>query len=518
MRIVYWMSTVAVLFVVVPRESSCQTAANLPRESTFSLLDRQTPTPVPTPPPDLSLSLKAAIDVALENNPNLRQARSALEAADANFDLSRSPYRTLIDLGSVASTRLYKVHEIAGATVLNPTRSAQEGRPVYDYLGRHGSRTGDSEEIGVSQTLAKTFRNGTRLQLETDQTILQDSLRYYDDRPDQSHDLQGLARVSYAIPFNSRERLSIRTSLENAELSYQQALNNLYQQREQVMYQVQVSYWSLKLREANLQILRDDLAQRRWTYEYYQIQYEYGFAPEFSVKQSRVSMREREASILDQEAVLRSSYEDFNLLLGLPVEYRVELIDSLEVPTLGRAREEYVDLVLATNLRLKNVHLGLDRMDNDLAVTRLGQQPGVQLTSSYQRDDGGDSFANFQFQVSWPFGDGGATRARVRASESRIEEERIRLWDMERSLKQQVLQLLRDIETAQHQLEINEERAKLAAEALDTANFKFEHGQIDFRDLQAAQLDVANSRFTLAQTRFDLNVAIGELESLIHEY
>jgi outer membrane protein TolC len=348
--------------------------------------------------------------------------------------------------------------------------------------------------------------------------LLQDSLRYYDDNPDRNSDFQNSARLSYTIPFNSRARLSIRTDLENAELSYQQALNGFYQQREQVMYQVNARYWGLKLGEAQLQIRRDDLAQKRWTYEYYQIQNEYGFVPDLAVKQSRVSMNSAEAALLQVESSIRSFYEDFNLVLGLPLDYRVELTESLVAPTLERSPEDYVNLVLATNLQLKNMRLALNQTQNSLAVTKLGQQPDVGLTSSHQRDDGGDSFTNFQFQVSWPLGDGGATKARVRASESRIEQQLVDLWDTERSLKQQVQQLLRDIDTSQMQLKINDERVKLAAEALDTANFQFENGQFDFRDLQAAQLDLANSRLALEQTKYDLNVSIANLESMIHEY
>ncbi len=496
-----------------------QESALLPGETTRTLLEQTEPVHEPTLPHDIILSLEAAINVALDNNPAIRQARSNLEAAEANFDLSRSPYRTLINLNSVASARFTRVHELAGTTILNPTRSAQEGRPIYDYVGgRHTARTEDHEEIGLSQVFSKTFRNGTRLQFQTDETVVQDSLRFYDDDPDKSSDLQGSAQVTYTIPFNSRARLSISTDLENAELAYQQSLNTFYVQREQLIYQVNVAYWNLQLSEARLDIQRDDLAQKRWTYEYYRIQNEYGFVPDLLVKQSRVVMNEAEASLLELESRVQSDYENFNLLLGLPLDYRVELTDPLTVPELERTPEEYVDRVLQTNLQLKNLRLALDQMENNLAVTRLGQQPDVQLVSSYQHDDGGDSFANLQFLVSWPFGDGGATKARVRASQSNIDEQLVEIWDTERALKQRVLRIMRDIETARRQLKINEERVKLAAEALDTANFQFENGQIDFRDLQDAQADLANSRLVLEMTKYELVVSAAELESLIHEY
>ena len=518
MKFAQWVFMAVLLLMGAPTPLYGQQTADLPKEVTVSMLDRKIPTPVPTPPPDISLSLKAAIDIALEQNPNLRQARNSLEAADANFDLSRSPYRTMIDVGGSANSRYTKFHQIAGSTVLNPTRSAEEGRSVFDFFGRHGTRSQDRQDVSFSQTITKTFRNATRLQFQTSEQLMQDSLAFFDDDTSKSHDLQNSAQVSYTIPFNSRSRLSIRTNLENAELSYEQALNNLYLQREQVIYQVKVSYWNLQLSEAQLQIRRDDLAQRRWTYEYYQIQHEYGFVPELFVKQARVSMRGREASLLDLDATVRSRYENFNLLLGLPVDYRVGLTESLEVPKVDRSPEEYVKLALSTNLQVKNFGLGIDQMENSLAVTKLGRQPNVDLVNSYSRDDGGDSFANFRFQVSWPFGDGGATKARTRASKSRIEEQRIGLWDLERGLRQQVMQLVRDIETAQRQLEINEESVMLATEALDTANFQFENGQIDFRDLQAAQIDLANSRVSLEVTKFNLHLALANLESMIHEY
>ncbi len=475
-------------------------------------------TPVPTPPPDVSLSLMAAIDVALENNPGLLEARQSLDAADANFDLAHSPYRSLVDLGADASARFTGIHEIAGSVVLNPTRSAQEGSPVYDYIGHHGSRHEDHQDVGFNQTISKTFRNATRLQLTTTERLQQDSIRYYDDDEDKGSDLQSAVQLSYVIPLNSRERLRIDTTLDNAGLSYEQALNSLYQQREQVMYSVNTNYWNLKYSEANLAIQEDYLSQAQRTYESFNVKLEYGFASEFQVKQSRVAMRRIESNLVGLRSNLRNDYESFNILLGLPLDYRVELTDEMKVPEITRSKEEYVNLALDTNLQLKNMRLAIEQAENNLRLTRLGQQPDIRLGTSYMRDDGGDSMANVSFNFSWPFGDGGATTARVRASESRLEEQRIRLKDEERRLRQQVLDLLRQIQTAREQLAINQENVNLSKEALDIANFRFENGQIEFRDLQDAQIDLANSRVAYEGTVRTLNIAVAALEALIHEY
>ncbi|MFH1741231.1 MAG: TolC family protein [bacterium] len=515
MKIAQLLSTVVLLTMAAPISILAQPVEDAVKQP-LPVADLKPSASVPTPPPDLSLSLDAAIDVALENNPSLLEARSRLEAADADLDLSRSPYRPLVNFDTDASARFVGIHEIGGNVVLDATRSAQEGRLIYDRLGTNDFRREDHEEFNVTQRLTRTFHNGTQFQLETSESMLQDSLSYYDDDPYRSHDLQSAARVNYTIPFNSRERLRIRTNLNNADLSYEQSLNSLTQQQEDVIYRVNVAYWNLKYSEEDLAIQRDYLDQSRRTYESFQIRNEYGFVSDFDVKQSRVAMRRIEASLLAQETQVRDQYESLNLLLGLPIDHRIELTDPLKVSEQVRSDEEYIDLVLSTNLLLKNIRLGIDQSENNLTVTKLGQQPSVALVNSYQRDDGGDSYANFLFQVSWPFGDGGATKARVRASENRIEEQRIRLWDEERSLRQQVIQILRQIETAREQLTINEENAILSKEALDIANFRFENGQIEFRDLQDAQIDLANSRVSQANTIRSLNVSFAALESLIH--
>jgi len=479
---------------------------------------QETPTPEPTPPPDLVLSLEDAVGMALQNNPDLRQTRTSLEAADADFDLSRAPYRPLVDLNHTASARFIGVHEIAGRTVFNPTRSAQEGQAVYDRFGSHDYREDDHQQVDFTQNITRTFHNGHRLQFQTTEHLYQDSLAYYDDDPDKGSDLQSNARLSYTIPFNSREKLRIRRDLENADLAHQQAQYALVTEEERLIYQVNVAYWNLKYREEDLAIQKDYLSQARKTYEYYQIHNEYGFTSDFDVKQSRVAMRKIEAGLLAAKSGLEDDYEALNLLLGTPINYRIQLTDPLEVAKGERVAQDYIDLALSTNLNLETIRLSLKQSENSLGITRLGQQPTVELVNSYQRDDGGDNMANFQFQVLWPFGDGGATRARVRASESRIEEQQIRLWEEERALRQEVLQVLRQIETAKEQLKINEENVRLAGEALEIANFQFENGEIGFRDLQDAQIDLANSRFSCAGTIRTLNVSYAALESLIHEH
>ncbi|HOE10884.1 MAG TPA: TolC family protein [bacterium] len=508
----------ALLWMGTPDALHSQPEAPAPTAESAVPPAQETPTPEPTPPPDLILTLGDAVSMALQNNPDLRQARTSLEAADAEFDLSRSPYRSLVDLNQTASARFIGVHEIAGRTVFNPTRSAQEGQAVYDRFGSHDYREDDHQQVDFTQNITRTFRNGHRLQFQTTQHLYQDSLAYYDDDPDRSSDFQSNARLSYTVPFNSREKRRIHRDLENADLAHQQSQYALVTEEENLIYRVNIAYWNLKYSEEDLAIQRDYLSQARKTYEFYQIQNEYGFVSDFDVKQSRVAMRKIEAGLLAGEAGVKDDYEALNLLLGTPINYRIQLTDPLEVSKSEKPAQEYIDLALSTNLNLETIRLNLKQNENDLAVTRLGQQPTVELVNSYQRDDGGDNMANFQFQVLWPFGDGGATRARVRASESRLEEQRIRLWEEERALRQQVIQVLRQIETAKEQLKINEENVRLAREALDIADFKFENGQIGFRDLQDAQIDLANSRVSCAGTIRTLNVSYAALESLIHEH
>jgi len=120
---------------------------------------------------------------------------------------------------------------------------------------------------------------------------------------------------------------------------------------------------------------------------------------------------------------------------------------------------------------------------------------------------------------SWPFSDGGATKARVRAAQETIKQLQTNLWDSERNLVQQTYSDLRDLQLQRQRMDILQRNVDLATINLENGLYDFENfGQITFRDVQDLQVELARNRADLVNSKVLYNISRSNLMQKIHDY
>ncbi len=325
--------------------------------------------------------------------------------------------------------------------------------------------------------------------------------------------------VNYSLPLNSRPREQNRTQLENSRISALQADYSLYSQGKTTEDIVISRYWNIKQLEERLVIQRERLLQSRRVAFIIETQYEFENESRQNVGQAQTDVLNNEANLIDLEGNLKNSTESFNIFLGIPVDTNLVLTDVLDVAPLPMSGKDYVALVTETNVDLKSQRLTIRRTENSLRVARLGQQPDLLLSTFANQDDEGGQNLGAGLIFSWPFGDGGATRARVRSLTHSLEQAKIRLWDAERQLVQQTYSDLRELQLQEQRIEILGRNVQQSEINLENGLLNFqEFGRISFRDLQDLQIDLADSRSFLVQAKVLYNVAKSSLLSKVHDY
>ncbi|MBD3266783.1 hypothetical protein GF373_08950, partial [bacterium] len=140
-------------------------------------------------------------------------------------------------------------------------------------------------------------------------------------------------------------------------------------------------------------------------------------------------------------------------------------------------------------------------------------------SGSYFRNDEGQENLGAALIFSWPFGDGGATTARVQSLRKQLEQQEINLWNTERSLIREAYDDLRNLQLLAKQIEIQKQNVDKAYINLENALFNFqEFGRISFRDMQDFQMDLSRSRSQLASAKVSYNLAKSNLLSKVHYY
>ncbi len=460
----------------------------------------------------VDLTLEEAIQVAKKQNPNLRVARSGLEGSFYDLDLTESAYRTLVDLNAIAEENL--TQRAGGTTRFDPELG------VIRDVGRISE---NDEFVNVGTGVRKTFRNGVSVNLNPSFDYVRDTERAFDIPPGSPvgnrDDFRSRINADITFPLNSRPRLQIDTDIENAELDVVRSDYNLFILQEQVQQQVIDTYWNIKQTQEALDITRERWLQAKQIEFVLRVQYENEREALVNVQQAEVDTLNQEATFIQQEGALLSNIEQFNILLGTPVDTQLQLTNELAVEPLPMSSEEYIGLITSTNLEIKDLQLGIQQLENNLRVTRLGQQPELSLSSSFFRDDEGAQTATIGLIFNWPIIDGGATKARVRALQETLEQQRINLWNLERQLVQEAFEDLRELQLQDQRINILTLNVEQARATLDNALIQFrEFGRITFRDMQDFQIDLATSRNSLVQARVLFNRARSSLLQKVHHY
>ncbi len=460
----------------------------------------------------MTITIQDAIDIAMKQNPDIQIDKHALQSSLANLDLTESNYRSKYSLDSRLDETISR--RASGSFRIDPEKGL-----ITDTKKEYENNT--LFNIGPSYT--QTFKNGSRLDIQPEMDFQHYSEGAFDsgpNNPEGNHfEDRYKLNINYSYPINSRSRKEIQTQIENSKIAAIQSDYSLFAQEKSAEETVINRYWNIQQLQERLDIQKERLLQSLRVSFIIETQYEFEKAAQKDVGQAQTDVLNNQASLIELEGSLRNSMESLNIFLGIPLETELILTDKLEVKPLPLASNEYINLVTSTNLDLKNLRLSIKRSENSLRVARLGQQPDLVLSTFANQNDESDRNLGAALIFSWAFGDGGATRARVRALEENLEQSKIRLWDTERQLVQSTYRNLRELMLQLQRIEIIQRNVTQSQFNLDTGLIDFrDFGNITFRDLQDLQIDLALNRSNLVQAKVLYNIAKSSVLSRVHDY
>ena len=373
------------------------------------------------------LTLQEAIETAMQQNAQMLSSKLSLDQSLANVRLTESDYKNKFSLDSQVKEELQRmvggrIRFDTNKGVIQENYAHWENRELFSVGPVYQRRFSDASTLTIQPNMEfENYSDGA-----FDSSASKPSGSNSQDRYN--------VNVTYNYYLNSKPREQIRQQMENAKLSAVQSDYEIYQTEKQTENSVITQYWRIKQGEEEVDIQNERLLQAKRIEFIIKTQYEFENASQMDVGQAEVDVMDSEATLIELEGSLRSTMERFNLVLGIPLEIDIKLADQLETTELPLKSSEYITLVTNTNLSLKDAQLNIQKLENSLRVAKLGQQPDVYLSGSVYDDNKGMNDLSGALIFSWPFGDGGATKARVDSLQKQLEQQKILLWNQERSL------------------------------------------------------------------------------------
>jgi outer membrane protein TolC len=239
--------------------------------------------------------------------------------------------------------------------------------------------------------------------------------------------------------------------------------------------------------------------------------------------------------------------------LGLPIAAAVALEGSLDpdatAPMLQAATAEAVDEALAARPDLEQARLAVEleevrrqttraeflpRLSAVVNLTYTGRVPDDRSSvSTLNPDDPADPFfyerstrgffsdaywdpaVSVGLNLTWSIFDGFETASQVQRDQIRIEQARLDLEDLERSVAREVRSAGRTMETARERIRSQQVAVEAAEVNYAHAARRVEEGASSQVELRQASDQLDESRFSLLQAAFDYRMALATLETAL---
>jgi outer membrane protein len=251
-----------------------------------------------------------------------------------------------------------------------------------------------------------------------------------------------------------------------------------------------------------------------------------GVATEFDRITARVRVASAKTNLVEAESQLTPSADKLKLVIGLPLDTKVNLTDSLFITTDELAKTEVnIDLLHNSELKQKELQKDIARLQTSLA--KAAYFPMLNIIGSYQLQSQDNTFEFQQYdwvrtsfvglRLQLPIFNGMVTRYKVHQA---VQAEKIAQLQKEYTLQKNSVQF-RELKSklihAKRRIELQDENIALARVALELAKERYHYGKATFLEVNNAETEYIGSRITYLEAIVDYKLAYYDLELLIGE-
>lgn len=254
--------------------------------------------------------------------------------------------------------------------------------------------------------------------------------------------------------------------------------------------------------------------------------YEQGLASEYEYLQVQVQVENIKPTIKQLENAYEDAKDGLKILMGLPVDSKIELSGSLDyTPRIGEKSENLVEQGLAGNAQLKV--LTTKRMVDEefIAIDRADYWPTIAAFGNYTYAGSSDDL-NFNTYNSAAVGlsfslnlfQGGRVSSKVQQSKIALKQTDEQLSDLKSALKMQIESKYRELKKVESEIEAMERNVKLAEKTYSIAETRYKEGTGTQLEIKNADIELRSAKTNRLQSIHQYNVALDELDNLLGKF
>lgn len=443
----------------------------------------------------LYLDLFSAIQYGVEHSPDILRSRMNEESAQFSYKLTVQDYYPKLDLSLL--TPRYEVTEQQwledGSWVRTKVRLWQGDLSLTQPLPTGGSRT----EIAVFQQFYRSSLSDTER-----------------DEVSQSYRVQ----LNQSILNGNRLKLARK----RAKLALERNRWGSVIDRNNLVFSIFNRFYSVILRERELEISRDDLQASVEAAELAKNKYQAGLIAEVEALELEVQVLEKQSTLGSQMALLENERDQLKSLLGLPFDQIVHLEGEPQFVRVTIDEPEAIRIAIENRKEILQSELDVEQARMNYQDTRRPYRPNGNLYAFYdfnRKDEfWKESFASslddfnenkgISLSFSVPLWTSGRRKSDLENARIGIRRQQLEAEQKKNNIVIEVKQAVRSVREAQKRYETIQRALETAEKSYIINKQRFEKGQVTARVWIDAQLALRRNRIDALRSLIDHNLAL----------
>jgi outer membrane protein len=414
------------------------------------------------------LSLGASIDLALEQNHDVRIAREKIEESRRQVHEAVSAFLPM--LGATASFQ----------QIDKPPSVDLSG--LSSMMGQTG-QTGTGQTAGFSLTPDKSYQGGL---------------------------------VATQPLFMGGRLINTHKMAKNNLRSKEEDFNTV---RTELVFQAKQSYYSVLLAKRFEDVAEHSVTMLEAHLRDVKNYVEYEVASRVDLLRTEVQRADAEQRLNSARNAVDLSKSAFNNLLNRDLTLPVEIEDVLAYTRLDISLEEATSIAQSNRPEAKSVEALVDVSKSGVRVAQAGYLPTIGFQGTYQWHKG----TQLQFQGEdwhWTIGlsgsltlwDWGGTYSRVKQARSRLNQAELGLEKLRDGIALQVREAYLKMQEAEKNIGVAETAVSSAEESYRTVKDMYREGVGTNTDVLDAQTALVGAEGNLYRALYDYNIALAKIE------
>ncbi|MDD4644593.1 MAG: TolC family protein [Bacteroidales bacterium] len=312
---------------------------------------------------------------------------------------------------------------------------------------------------------------------------------------------------------------SLKLSFENSKLNYNVQMLQLEKS-------VTTQFYTVYNQQMKLQISLEEYNNQIANFELIKNKVEGGLLSLEELYQAELNLATSKSSWENAKVSLDNSKDNFKMLIGMDIFNEVSVLADPVVDSVPVDMELAIKYALENRMELRQRQISIENAQASLTQTKANNafQGNLSLSVGLVGDDANltDIYHvptdNEQVALSLqiPIFDWGERKARIKASETQIETQKVNYEDQKNTIVQTIRQSYRNLQNLLNQITIAEQNVKNAQLTYDINKERYANGDLTGMDLSLYQSQLSSKKLDLinAQINYKLEILNMKIQTL----